>query len=111
MDKISIGGVEIERTAALAPMASVADRAYRLMCREYGAAYLVSEMISAKGLCYGDKKTAKMCAVDERERPYALQLFGEDAPSVARAAYISGAKKDFVRDNFMRAYKERLSKI
>ena len=88
MDKISIGGVEIERTAALAPMASVADRAYRLMCREYGAAYLVSEMISAKGLCYGDKKTAKMCAVDERERPYALQLFGEDAPSVARAAYM-----------------------
>ena len=88
MDKISIGGVEIERTAALAPMASVADRAYRLMCREYGAAYLVSEMISAKGLCYGDKKTAKMCAVDERERPYALQLFGEDAPSVAQAAYM-----------------------
>lgn len=88
MDKISIGGVEIERTAALAPMASVADRAYRLMCREYGAAYLVSEMISAKGLCYGDKKTAKMCAVDERERPYALQLFAEDAPSVARAAYM-----------------------
>ena len=37
-------------------MASVADRAYRTLCREYGACYTVSELISAKGLCYNDKK-------------------------------------------------------
>lgn len=52
---IKIGDVEIKQTAALAPMASVADRAYRLVCKEHGAAYMVSEMISAKGLCYSDR--------------------------------------------------------
>ncbi len=84
---IKIGNVDIERSAALAPMASVADRAYRLMCREYGASYLVSEMISAKGLVYGDNKTGELCTIDPRERPMALQLFGEEASFVGRAAY------------------------
>jgi nifR3 family TIM-barrel protein len=88
MEKIKIGGVELCRTAALAPMASVADRSYRLICKEFGAAYTVSEMISAKGLCYGDKKTQKMCEVLDSERPLGLQLFGEDASSVGKAAYM-----------------------
>lgn len=84
MKKLKIGNVEIDRSCALAPMASVADRSYRLLCREYGACYAVSEMISAKGLCYGDKKTAVLCRTDG-ESPYALQLFGEDPIYVARA--------------------------
>lgn len=86
MDFISIGDVKIEKTAALAPMASVADRAYRAVCKEQGAAYMVSEMISAKGLCYSDRKTEELCTVIESERPYALQLFGEDPEFVGRAA-------------------------
>ncbi|MBQ2823213.1 MAG: tRNA dihydrouridine synthase DusB [Oscillospiraceae bacterium] len=86
MEYISIGGVKIEKTAALAPMASVADRAYRGVCKEYGAAYMVSEMISAKGMCYSDRKTEELCTVLESERPYALQLFGEDPEFVGRAA-------------------------
>ena len=85
---VKIGNVNIERTAALAPMASVADTAYRLMCKRFGAAYLVSEMISAKGMVYGDKKTPELCAVDPAERPAALQLFGEEAVYVGRAAYM-----------------------
>lgn len=84
---ISIGGVKIRKTAALAPMASVADRSYRLICKEFGAAYVVSEMISAKGLCYGDKKTAEMCVITPPERPMALQLFGEDPYFIGKAAY------------------------
>ena len=83
---MNIGGVEIKKTAALAPMASVADRAYRLVCKEHGAAYMVSEMISAKGLCYSDRKTEELCTVDERERPYALQIFGDEAEFCGRAA-------------------------
>ena len=59
MNSFFIGNVEIEKTAALAPMASVADKSYRLMCKEYGTSYLVSEMISSKGQCFGDKKTAR----------------------------------------------------
>jgi tRNA-dihydrouridine synthase B len=88
MEQVSIGGVMIEKTAALAPMASVADKSYRLMCKEFGAAYMVSEMISSKGLCYGDKKTAVLCEIEQAERPYALQLFGEEPEFMGRAAYI-----------------------
>lgn len=87
MNSFFIGNVEIEKTAALAPMASVADKSYRLMCKEYGASYLVSEMISSKGLCFGDKKTARLCEIEKEERPYALQLFGEDPYYMGKAAY------------------------
>lgn len=86
MNEVNIGGVIMRKTAALAPMASVADRAYRYVCKEQGAAYMVSEMISAKGLCYSDRKTEELCTVTDFERPYALQLFGEEPEFMARAA-------------------------
>ncbi len=87
---VKIGTIAIEKTACLAPMASVADRAYREICKESGAAYLVSEMISAKGLTYGDKKTRVLCEIAAEERPMALQLFGEDPDCVGRAAAMLG---------------------
>ena len=98
MQKMNIGGITLDKTAALAPMASVADKAYRLMCKKYGAAYLVSEMISAKGLCFGDKKTARLCEIEPEERPYALQLFGEESYYMGKAAYMLGAHKPDVID-------------
>lgn len=98
MEFINIGGVSIERTAALAPMASVADKSYRLLCREFGAAYMVSEMISSKGLCYGDKKTGELCEIEPQERPYALQLFGEDPYFMGKAAYLLGQYKPDIID-------------
>lgn len=88
MKYINIGRVKIPRTAALAPMAGVADRAYRLMCKRYGAAYLVSEMVSAKGICYGDKKTAQLCTVTDEERPMAVQLFGSEPEFMEKAVGI-----------------------
>lgn len=87
-EQISIGGVLIDRTAALAPMAGVADRAYRLMCRKYGAAYVVSEMVSAKGICYSDRKTAALCTVTDEERPMGVQLFGSEPDFMAEAVKI-----------------------
>ena len=85
---IKIGNVKIRKTAALAPMAGVADRAYRFMCKKFGAAYLVSEMVSAKGICYGDKKTAQLCTVTDVERPMAVQLFGSEPEFMAEAVKI-----------------------
>lgn len=100
MQFIEIGNVKIPKTAALAPMASVADRAYRLMCKSFGAGYLVSEMVSSKGLCYGDKKSARLCETDDRERPYALQLFGEDPYFMGKAAdMVSRYKPDIIDIN------------
>ena len=87
-DTIKIGRVSIKKTAALAPMAGVADRAYRLMCKEFGAAYAVSEMVSAKGICYSDRKTAELCTVTDGERPIAVQLFGSEPDFMAEAVKI-----------------------
>lgn len=72
--------------AALAPMAGVTDRAFREICREYGAVYTVTEMVSAKGLLQGGKKTWDLLALGEGEHPAAVQLFGDDPEVLARAA-------------------------
>ena len=87
-DTVKIGKAVIKRTAALAPMAGVADRAYRLMCKRFGAAYAVSEMVSAKGICYSDRKTAELCTVTDEERPMAVQLFGSEPDFMAEAVKI-----------------------
>lgn len=85
MEYITIGNVKIKKTSALAPMASVADRAYRTLCSEFGASYTVSELISAKGLCYNDRKTAELCEITKNERPMALQLFGSEPEFIQKA--------------------------
>jgi len=87
-DIVKIGNVPVERAGLLAPMAGVADRAYRLMCRRFGAAYVVSEMVSAKGICYSDRKTAELCTVTDEERPMGVQLFGNEPDFMAKAVEI-----------------------
>ncbi len=86
MQYINIGNVKIEKTAALAPMASVADRAYRYICKEFGASYMVSEMASSNGMYYSSKKTAELLTVTEFEHPMAVQLFGDNPQIMALAA-------------------------
>lgn len=81
-----IGNVEIRGKAALAPMAGVADRAFREICFDHGAACVVGEMVSSKGLTYGDRKSAELLVLDDRARPAAVQLFGDDPATMARAA-------------------------
>ena len=89
MEYVRIGNVAIEKTAALAPMAGVADKAYRLMAKEFGAAYCVGEMASCKGLCYSDRKTAELLSVSVAERPMAVQLFGAEPEFMAKAVQIA----------------------
>lgn len=83
---MKIGSIEIERTAALAPMAGVADSAFRHICKEFGAAYMVGEMASAKGMHFSDRKTASLLCVSKYERPVAVQLFGDEPQIMAEAA-------------------------
>ena len=58
--------------------------ARQLIC--FGAAATVSEMVSVKGLCYGDKGSAGLCTITEPERPMGLQLFGSEPEFVGKAA-------------------------
>lgn len=84
--QVRIGNVEIIGKAALAPMAGVADRAFRKVCMDFGAACVIGEMVSAKGLTYGDRKSAELLELDEDIRPAAIQLFGDDPAILAEAA-------------------------
>ncbi|MDD2363072.1 MAG: tRNA-dihydrouridine synthase family protein, partial [Oscillospiraceae bacterium] len=86
---MQIGSVIINGYAALAPMAGVADRAFRRICVEFGAAYVVGEMVSSKGLCYNDKKSDELLVLDDSERPAAIQLFGDHPETMARAACLA----------------------
>jgi tRNA-dihydrouridine synthase B len=86
---ISIGGVQIPGLLALAPMAGVTDLAFRQLCREQGAALTCTEMVSAKALCYGDKKTPSLLSIGENEHPVAAQIFGSEPEFMARGAKIA----------------------
>ena len=92
---VSIGGAKIETPLALGPMAGVTDAAFRTICREQGAGLTCTEMVSAKALCYQDKKSVPLLARGEGERPFAAQIFGSDPvcmqEGAAIAARISGA--------------------
>ena len=73
-----IGNIEITGRAALAPMAGVTDAAYRRLCAEFGAAYTVTEMVSAKAIPYSYEKTARLADTSGDRGPVYLQLFGSD---------------------------------
>lgn len=69
----------------LAPMAGVTDAAFRALCAHYGATYTVTEMVSAKAVCFGDKKTALLAEPFEGEHG-GIQIFGSEPEYMARAA-------------------------
>ncbi len=77
-----IGNIELENTIFLAPMAGITDKPFRTICRRFGAGLVYSEMISAKGLYYNDKKTAELMDMSG-EAPCAIQIFGSDPEIMA----------------------------
>lgn len=85
-DLMKIGNLEIKGYACLAPMAGVADRAFRELCVSYGAAYVISEMVSSKGLTMQDKKSKELLFLSDAERPAGAQIFGDDPEIMANAA-------------------------
>ena len=86
---VKIGNIEITSKVALAPMAGVSDLAYRTVCRELSGCYTITEMVSAKALCYGDKKTPSLLKLGEGEHPCAAQIFGSDEAAMERGAALA----------------------
>lgn len=86
---MQIGSVTLAGRMVLAPMAGVTDRAFRQICREQGAALTVTEMVSAKALTYGDKKTPGLLALGVDEHPAAAQIFGHEPETMAEGAKIA----------------------
>lgn len=81
---MKIGNLIIENNVFLAPMAGVTDLPFRKICKKYGAGMVYSEMVSAKGLYYNDRKTAELMRIEEEERPCAVQIFGSDPDIMAQ---------------------------
>ena len=86
---MEIGGVKINSQLALAPMAGVTDAAFRQICSELGAGLTYTELVSAKALCYQDKKSRQLLRPFPGEHPFAAQIFGSDIPCMAEAAQIA----------------------
>lgn len=91
----SLGNSFIKYGLVLSPMAGATDYAMREVCRRYGASLVVSEMVSAKALCYEQRckktngelsKTAPLAAVREEELPMSIQIFGSEPDFMAEAA-------------------------
>lgn len=78
--------MEFQDKVILAPMAGVSDLAFRQVCREMGADLAYSEMVSAKAMQFGDKKTFSLLRFDEEPRPHVVQLFGHEPSVLAEAA-------------------------
>lgn len=84
--KLTIGNVTLDNNLILAPMAGVTDLPFRVLCKEQGAGFICMEMVSAKGIYYNNKNTESLLAIDEREHPVSLQLFGSDPEIMSEMA-------------------------
>lgn len=83
---VTIGNFTLKDRFVLAPLAGITDGAFRRICFEMGAAMACSEMVSAKGLFYGDKKTGKLLEILPGEGPVGYQIFGHEPDILAFAA-------------------------
>ncbi len=81
-----IGSIDIKDKLILAPMAGVTDLPFRLLCKEEGCDILYTEMVSAKGILYNNKNSIPLLALDSKENPIGLQLFGSDPKIMADIA-------------------------
>lgn len=80
-----IGNLSFSSPFVLAPLAGYTDLPFRLLCKEFGADYVVSEMISCHGLFYKQQKTIEMLASVDEEKPVSFQLFGAEPEIMAEA--------------------------
>jgi tRNA-dihydrouridine synthase B len=86
LDLLNIGGVKLDNNVFLAPMAGITDRAFRMLCKEQGCGLSYTEMVSAKGLHYENKRTENLLNIQPGDRPVAVQLFGSDPVLLAEQA-------------------------
>lgn len=94
MSQVTFGSITLPHGLALAPLAGVSDRAFRRVCRACGADFTVSEMVSAKALCYEQRKkdpkvrsvSGQLASVMGDELPMAVQIFGSEPDFMAEAA-------------------------
>ena len=89
MKQIIIGNVKINNPILLAPMEGITDMPFRLLCKEYGADIVYTEFAASEALIRYIPQTLKKIKIDDKERPIAIQIFGNSPENMAKAAQIS----------------------
>ena len=84
--KLKIGNVELENNLILAPMAGVTNRPFRMICKEYGAGMVCTEMASSRAMFHNDQKTKRLLNTEGEKRPISFQIFGSDEETMGYAA-------------------------
>ena len=97
--KIKIGNVELENNLILAPMAGITDRPFRILCKDFGAGMVCTEMVSSKAIVYQDEKTLKMLYTEGEKAPISIQIFGSDPVIMGKAAQFLNDKADIIDIN------------
>lgn len=95
---MKIDNLKLDNSVFLAPMAGVTDLSFRLICKEMNCGMVYTEMVSAKGLYYNDKKTENLLKIKPEEKPVALQIFGSEPEVMAKAAYILNGRENATLD-------------
>ena len=85
LHKLKIGNVELENNLILAPMAGVTNLPFRIICKDYGAGMVCTEMASAKAMFHNDQKTKRLFNTEGEKRPISFQVFGSELESMAYA--------------------------
>ena len=99
LKELKIGNVTLENNIILAPMAGITDKAFRRVCKEYGAGLVCTEMVSSKGLYYKDDKTKLLLDTTDEKRPISMQIFGSDVETMGYAAQYVSKLADIVDIN------------
>lgn len=86
---MKIGSIETENNIFAAPLAGVTNKVYRKILKDMGAGLVYTEMISAKALCFGDKKTMQLMSIKDEQSPVAVQIFGSEPDIMAEGAKIA----------------------
>ncbi len=96
---IKIGNLEIENNIFLAPMAGITDKAYRKICKKFGAGLVCTEMISSRAIFHDDTKTKLLMDVEGEKKPISFQIFGSEEESMAFATKYINNKADIIDIN------------
>ncbi len=90
LKKLKIGNVELENNLILAPMAGVTNQPFRIICKQFGAGMVCTEMASSKAIFHNDQKTKRLLNTEGEKRPISFQIFGSDEETMGYASkYIS----------------------
>lgn len=83
---LTVGNVQLKNNLVFAPIAGFSEVGFRHLCAKYGAGLTYTELVSAKGLVYGNKGTEELLATTDKETPCAVQIFGSDPEFMYKAA-------------------------